>query len=102
MYGHVITKFSGMGRFTKLWGSALVELCYYQNILGSVWQNYVVYIMIAQMMLLFCGSWVSIQSDWKASSHTFSITVYFRESSQHLQKLELLEHIRKHIQVCLD
>ena len=22
MYGHVITKFSGMGRFTKLWGSA--------------------------------------------------------------------------------
>ena len=22
MYGHVITKFSGMGRFTKLWGSS--------------------------------------------------------------------------------
>ena len=22
VYGHVITKFSGMGRFTKLWGSA--------------------------------------------------------------------------------
>ena len=22
MYGHVITKFSGMGRFTKLWGFA--------------------------------------------------------------------------------
>ena len=22
MYGHVITKFSGMGRFTELWGSA--------------------------------------------------------------------------------
>ena len=21
VYGHVITKFSGMGRFTKLWGS---------------------------------------------------------------------------------
>ena len=23
VYGHVITKFSGMGRFTKLWGSAM-------------------------------------------------------------------------------
>ena len=23
VYGHVITKFSGMGRFTKLWGSAI-------------------------------------------------------------------------------
>ena len=22
VYGHMITKFSGMGRFTKLWGSA--------------------------------------------------------------------------------
>ena len=32
------------------------------------------------MMLLFCGSWISIQSDWKASSDTFSMTVYFRES----------------------
>ena len=31
-------------------------------------------------MLLFCGSWISIQSDWKASSDTFSMTVYFRES----------------------
>ena len=36
--------------------------------------------MIPQMMLLFCGSWISIQSDWKASSDTFSMTVYFRES----------------------
>ena len=25
MYGHVITKFSGMGRFTKLWGSTHVR-----------------------------------------------------------------------------
>ena len=32
-YGHVITKFSGMGRFTKLCGSAhaRVELRYYQS-----------------------------------------------------------------------
>ena len=36
--------------------------------------------MIPQMMLLFCGSWISIQSDWKASSDTFSMTVYFSES----------------------
>ena len=32
------------------------------------------------MTLLFCGSWISIQSDWKASSDTFSMTVYFRET----------------------
>ena len=36
--------------------------------------------MIPQMMLLFCGGWISIQSDWKAKLDTFSITVYFRES----------------------
>ena len=36
--------------------------------------------MIPQMMLLFCGSWTSIQSDWKAPSDAFSMTVYFRES----------------------
>ena len=35
--------------------------------------------MIPQMMLLFCGSWISIQSDWKASSDTLSMTIYFRE-----------------------
>ena len=36
VYGHVVTKFSGMGRFTQLWGSVharrkapLVELRYY-------------------------------------------------------------------------
>ena len=28
---------------------------------------------ISQIMLLFYGSWISIQSDWKASSDTFSI-----------------------------
>ena len=26
VYGHVITKFSEMGRFTKLWGSARAKL----------------------------------------------------------------------------
>ena len=34
---------------------------------------------IPQIMLLFGGRWISIQSDWKASSDNFSITVYFRE-----------------------
>ena len=28
----------------------------------------------------FCGSRILIQSDWKASSGTFSMTVHFRES----------------------
>ena len=43
--------------------------------LGELCSLYV----IPQMMLLFCGRWISIQSDWKASSDNFSITVYFRE-----------------------
>ena len=28
MYGHLITKFSRMDRFSQLWGSTCVELCY--------------------------------------------------------------------------
>ena len=43
MYGHVLTKFSGMDRFSLLWDSAharvlraRVELCYYNGIALSV------------------------------------------------------------------
>ena len=28
MYGHVITKFSGKGRFTKLWSSTMIMIDY--------------------------------------------------------------------------
>ena len=52
---------------------------YFWNSMGELYCLH----MISHMVLLFCGSWISIQSDWKASSGTLSITVYFRESLIH-------------------
>ena len=56
VYGHVITKFSGMGRFAKLWGSAHARAKQEDNSEGDIHST---------LFGEYLGSWTNLKVEYR-------------------------------------